>query len=81
MEMKQARKYRPAMGRDMKIMDQGSGIGLTMAMKVTMPTMAQRQPLSMVFPCMSPSILRATRTSGRRKAMPKARTILMTKDR
>ena len=69
------------MGTDMKTIDHGSGSGLAMAIKVTMPMMAQRQPLSMVFPCMSPSILRATRSSGRRKAIPKTRTSLMTKDR
>ena len=79
--MKQARKYKPVMGSAMKIMDQGSGSGLAKAMKVKIPTTAQRQPLSIVVPFMIPSMLRATRSSGRRKANPKTRTSRMTKDR
>ena len=69
------------MGRAMKIMDHGSGSGLAKAMKVKMPTTAQRQPLIMVLPFMSPSMLRATSSSGRRKAIPKTSTSRMTNDR
>ena len=79
--MPQAPKYRPMIGMDMKIMDQGSGRGLAMAMSATMPTTAHRQPRRRVRPLTSPNWLIATRTSGSRKVRPKTRMIRVTKER